>query len=308
MRPKDTIDIAKIARRIKDFSKIHNIPGADDDASRLSLAQQIVEGQRRIDFVTVVAGRSISNRRGDPSSSFFDPVRASILLNRDGEIDEAAWVVFLLTHCGHHIKDGWELCRSIYGGLGEKTWSWAAVSADVNAFRNWLNSRQGVLRGGDGVKRRFGNHRKYTSLDAWKPNATGEAVASYVKLVQTEGGHDRLFYEALAKSNGDGGLAFDLLYTQMRSVASFGRIARFDYLTMIGKIGISAINPISPYLSGATGPLQGAKLLFGPGKSIAEYENLFVELGRQTGFNMQVMEDSICNWQKSPSEFKPFRG
>ncbi|MFE6002110.1 hypothetical protein ACFQ6C_35515 [Streptomyces sp. NPDC056454] len=23
---------------------------------------------------------------------------------------------------------------------------------------------------------------------------------------------------------------------------------------------------------------------------------------------MQIMEDAICNWQKSPTRFKPFRG
>ena len=25
-------------------------------------------------------------------------------------------------------------------------------------------------------------------------------------------------------------------------------------------------------------------------------------------FSMQILEDAVCNWQKSPDKFKPFRG
>src|SRR5437773_11418448 len=31
-------------------------------------------------------------------------------------------------------------------------------------------------------------------------------------------------------------------------------------------------------------------------------------LGACLGVGMQVLEDALCNWQKSPDTFKPFRG
>jgi hypothetical protein len=33
-----------------------------------------------------------------------------------------------------------------------------------------------------------------------------------------------------------------------------------------------------------------------------------VKLGDALGVGMQVMEDSLCNWQKSPEAYVPFRG
>ena len=99
----------------------------------------------------------------------------------------------------------------------------------------------------------------------------------------------------------------------MEGVASFGRTARFDYLTMLGKLGLAAIAPDCPYLHGATGPLRGARLLFvgnptAKGLSTNELETRVGELGEALRVGMQEMEDSLCNWQKSPSQFRPYRG
>jgi hypothetical protein len=32
------------------------------------------------------------------------------------------------------------------------------------------------------------------------------------------------------------------------------------------------------------------------------------ELGNYLNVGMQAMEDAMCNWQKSPERFTPFRG
>jgi hypothetical protein len=37
-------------------------------------------------------------------------------------------------------------------------------------------------------------------------------------------------------------------------------------------------------------------------------EDWLLELDATLGVGMQVMEDSLCNWQKSPIRFKHFRG
>jgi len=96
------------------------------------------------------------------------------------------------------------------------------------------------------------------------------------------------------------------------TVKRFGRLARFDYLSLIGRHDIAPISPGSAYLNEATGPEKGARLLFGintPGSAgYAALQAGFDDLSSHLGVGMQVLEDSICNWQKSPTVFKHFKG
>jgi hypothetical protein len=105
---------------------------------------------------------------------------------------------------------------------------------------------------------------------------------------------------------------FDYLYQSMAAVRRFGRMARFDYLTMLGKLGLAPIEPGIAYIRGSTGPLRGANLLLGGSTTsvtnVATLEQSVVELGATLNVRMQVLEDALCNWQKSPYTFKKFRG
>ena len=58
---------------------------------------------------------------------------------------------------------------------------------------------------------------------------------------------------------------------------------------------------------GSTGPLAGARLLFGNGTA-AKLDECVVQLDEKLQVGMQVLEDSLCNWQKSPEKFQSFRG
>jgi hypothetical protein len=93
----------------------------------------------------------------------------------------------------------------------------------------------------------------------------------------------------------------------MEMVMRFGRLARFDYLTMVGKLELAPIQPGLAYIKGSTGPLAGAKLLFG-NAGATTLDEWAAQLARNLQVGMQVMEDSLCNWQKSPDKFKAFRG
>lgn len=106
--------------------------------------------------------------------------------------------------------------------------------------------------------------------------------------------------------------AFGYLYSSMTSVRRFGRLAKFDYLTMLDKLGLAPIEAGSAYLAEATGPLRGARLLFAGspdarvnGRSL---DDQLVRLDEFLGVGMQALEDAICNWQKSPGKFISFRG
>jgi hypothetical protein len=121
-----------------------------------------------------------------------------------------------------------------------------------------------------------------------------------------------LFDQAIIKAEGDPKKAFHLLYQSMDQIAQFGRVARFDYLAMIGKLGLANLEPDTPYLQNSNGPLRGAKLLFGGEKTaifkISDMDRWLADLGTQLGVGMQVLEDALCNWQKSPASLIRFRG
>jgi hypothetical protein len=114
--------------------------------------------------------------------------------------------------------------------------------------------------------------------------------------------------EALQGAKGNPRTGFDDLYHSMKAVARFGRLARFEYLTMLAKLGLAGISPGSPYLDGSSGPLRGAEILFGCKERVAILDSWIVELDEQLRVGMQVLEDALRNWQKSPARFVPFRG
>jgi len=284
------------------------LPGIHDFAKRATLVEQLLESVRRVEFVRVIREREISDRRADPDEDLFDPLRAAILHERTGNIDEAFWLVFLFVHFGKHARAGWRYAREVYGRLGEGgRWDWASTSADPSAFRAWLHAHQNDLRR-KSIPRGFGNHRKYESLDAHSPAGTGAVVESYVQWVSPPRTHQEMMEQTYQATNGDRQRAFDHLYRSMSVVARFGRTARFDYLAMIGKLCLARIEPGSAYIRSSAGPLRGARLLFGEQGRPADLDGWLVDLNKDLNVGMQVIEDALCNWQKSPDEFEPFRG
>jgi Alpha-glutamyl/putrescinyl thymine pyrophosphorylase clade 3 len=315
VRPHERSLAEELDKRLLSVAKNKRaLPGIRNGANREAFVEQLVESIRRIRFIRVIGERDISGLRAEPSSDLFDPLKAAILHQRQGRIDEAFWLVFLSVHFGRHRTAGWRLARDVYGALGgDRRWDWVQTSSNPRGFRRWLDAHQGTLRS-DGIPRHFGNHRKFQSLDAWSVAGTGAAVESYVRWVRPYESHEMLVQEALAHAGGDPRKAFDCLYRSMDAVASFGRLARFDYLTMVGKLRLAPIEPGSTYLQGASGPASGACLLFAGSANanldLPKLEAWLVDLEAQLNlqFGMQVLEDALCNWQKSPGKFKPFRG
>jgi hypothetical protein len=314
VRPRDRGRARQLDAQLRAFARYRPLPGIRPPAHRRAFLEQLIESIRRIEYITLICGRPISPLRADPSSELFDPLKAAVLHHRQGNIDEAFWLVFVSVYFGKNRRTGWRLARDVYGGLGTGVWHWARISHSPSGFRAWLEAHQTTLRGGDGIPRRFGNHRKHESLDASSSKGCVAAFESYVRWVTPPRTHQELFEGALRQVSRNHRQAFDRLYRSME-VASFGRTARFDYLTMIGKLGLAPIEPGATYMHGATGPLIGARLLFGGRKSArlapSDLEACLVKLEARLHLGthgMQVLEDALCNWQKSPSTFAPFRG
>lgn len=274
---------------------------------RASLIRQMVDSCRVNSYLEHLRTQPLSQQAADPSDEWFNPIKAAIIHLRQDEDDEAFWLVFLRTHFGKHRGAGWAYSREAYGGRGSGgPWTWQRVTGDLQGFRDWMNgysTRASAPRMPHG----FGNHRKYESLAG-----TGNVVASYVAWVGDPPDHGRRFGEALAAADNDPEESFDVLYRSMVEVRRFGRLARFDYLSLVGKIGLAAVRPGKAYLRDSSGPLSGAKLLFqppdGPGLSVTALEQRTAALRDRLGVTFDVMEDALCNWQKSPDQFRPFRG
>jgi hypothetical protein len=294
-----------IAKGLADFSaQIRPLPGIISPEALNTLAMQFVASLRREDYYRLVQRNIISPHRADPNHAGFDAERAVAFYVQNGEIEEAAWLIFLMTHLARPADTGWLRLSQIYGKLGQGIWTWNIVSADPQAFVDWLSQNWTTVGG------KFGNHRKYESLDPGSSRAFGRVLASYLNWIGGQG-HVTFFANAIRNAGNEPGAIFDYLYDDM-TVLSFGRLAKFDYLALIGRYGIAPIHAGKAYFRGATGPARGAKLLFyGTADSATgpdTLQSLVDELDLALAVGMQVMEDALCNWQKSPTNFVHFNG
>lgn len=310
MRPRDRSLAKQLADGLRSFERRkRSLPGIRSSSARATFLEQLIESVHRVKYVSRISSRPLSERRADPNDEMFHPLKAAILHQRRGNIDEAFWLVFLFVHFGKNAKGGWRYAREVYGALGANFhWDWATTSSNPDRFRAWLHRHQNDLKRKN-VPGGFGNHRKYESLSAYSDKGTGAAVKTYIDWIGPPRTHPQVMEQAVTEAHGDPREAFEKLYQSMSVVARFGRTGRFDYLTMVGKLGLATIEPGSAYMQNSTGPILGARLLFG-GKntlSASELDALLVELDDVLKVGMQVLEDALCNWQKSPRKFQPFR-
>lgn len=281
------------------------LPGLPDEASREALIMQLIASLRRLDYTDALRRRPVSPARIDPTNPLFDPERAALWYVAEGHLDEAVWLTFLSVHFGKHGRSGWRRLRDVYSGLGEGRWTWLRVSADPNAFRDWLR-RRGTEVGGA-----FGNHRKYESLGADNDAGTGSVVQSYIDWVGPNRSHQQRFAQLVREGGNDPHSIFDAFYHSF-TVTRFGRLGRFDFLALLGRLGLAPMAPGTAYLANATGPLRGVRLLFGgqinAPMSADILQTYLDELDQRLRVGMQVLEDALCNWQKSPCTFVHFTG
>jgi hypothetical protein len=265
------------------------------------LALQIVASVRREDYYRLIQARPISPRRADPNDPLFNPEQAVAFHVAKGNVDEAVWLMFLMTHFAKPESTGWLRLQDVYGMLGHGKWDWPSVAGNPAGFETWLNANWTAIRG------KFGNHRKYESLRPGSRRSTGLVVREYVRMIGAQG-HDAFFQHVLANGPND---RFDAMYSAV-NFPSFGRLAKFDYLMLISRYGVLPMQPLSAYFAGATGPSRGANLLFtGSADSntpAGQLQQMVDALDNDLHVGMAVLEDSLCNWQKQPLQFIHFKG
>ncbi len=312
MKPKEIARAKSLSEKLVAYdATTKSLPGIRDAKALEVFIEQLIESLRRIEFAKHLRTAKLDPRRVDPKSDLFDPLRAAVLYSNKGEVDEAAWLVFLFVHFGKHADDGYRLIRDIYGALGAQPWTWKRVSQNPASFRKWLSDNESNFKN-DGVSRRFGNHRKYETLSTQSDKGTATVVESYVKWIGGSKSFAQKIRDVQKLAGQNPREVFNYLYRDMNSVQRFGRLGKFDFLTMLDKLGIAPIEADSAYLKEATGPRRGAKLMFGgdveANISGTKLDEQLDHLDAALNVGMQALEDSLCNWQKSPTKFISFKG
>ncbi|KQR95198.1 hypothetical protein ASG01_04925 [Chryseobacterium sp. Leaf180] len=295
-----------VKRKLDFYKRGMELPGIDSPDAENSFIRQFVDSYKRIKYIETLKARQISEDRRNPNLDIYDPIRASILYHRDGDINEAVWNLLLYVHFGKNIKSNYGLIQAVYGKLGDTNiWNWNTITTDLANFKVWLGNNFYEIKSYGS----FGNHRKYQSLKTTSRSGTYQTFESFFNLVDND---FNLFTSSIPNEiKIDKNKFFDHLYWHFDGIVGFGRLAVFDFLCMIGKIGILPIEPNHPYL-GNSGPVDGTRLLFDSNTKTKELNVFLKDLG-DTAFNdypfiMQILEDCVCNWQKSSTSYRLFRG
>jgi hypothetical protein len=282
------------------------LPGIQSAVRRDVLSTQLIASLRRERyFEAIQAIGPIGAHRADPNHPSFEAELGVVHLLQTNQIDEAGWLIFLMTFFAKPFPQGWSLLRQVYGKLGAGRWDWATVAANPAAFKAWQIANWPNLNG------QFGSHRQYESL---KPDADRPmwlAVEQYVALVAAAGGHRSWLAKSVHDAGNDPHKIFDHMY-KLLNIRGFGRLGRFDYVSMLDRYGLIPAKPGKAYFEGATGPKRGARLLFGgnTGANIGptQLQQRLDQLDEDLHVGMNVLEDALCNWQKDPDIFVHFRG
>lgn len=308
MRNKDQARSNQLSIRLDHFSA-NQIPlvGMSNADRKSTLIAQIIDSIRRTEYLRQISIRSSSISLWTPFSGSFHPLAGAAALYKAGRIDDAYWLVYLATHFGKHKHDGWNLTEDIYGKFGQGgVWDWGAVSQNPQAMANWIQANYPHVTS-SGRSRRFGNHRKFETLKPG-PKGTGHAATTYIQWVKNHGSHRALIQYGQANVGQNPQELFAFLYHELDNVAKLGRLGKFDFLCNLSNLQIAPIYPDKGYIKESTGPKLGARLLLGNGLTTSQLENACVDLAADLNVSAQVIEDSLCNWQKSPEEYMYFNG
>ena len=309
MRAKDPPLFDALSDGLSSFhAEVLPLPGLANDEGRAVLLFQMVDSVRRINYLKSMSRKARSSSLYTPYSGAFNPLAGAAALDKAGRFDDAYWLVFLATHFGKHKEDRWNLTEDFYGRFndGSGVWDWARASSNPAAIEQWIEEVYPHTTS-EGRPRRFGNHRKFETLKPG-PKGTGHACQTYIELVLSFGSHSDLIRHAQHEVGQNPKDVFAYLYKRLGAVAKFGRLGKFDLLCNLSNLEIAPILADRPYIAEATGPADGATLLFGGGLSLNELDQACARLAAHLDVSPQVIEDALCNWQKSPEKYIYFRG
>ena len=266
------------------FKTVNRVLKEQDAVTPLAEQERFVEAVLR-----AIRQREVFSKHWSRITAHDDIIALIHDAQASGDIDEAIWRSFLAAHFGRPSARGDKQIQSasrfLCAFLKEPFWTWKRVSKHPEALHEWLFECADDL-----ATLAFGNHRKYESQ---KPDSIWTVIESFVSLANEYGSPMGL----MAVDEDEPIDEFDILYRRLRPLKQFGRTGRFDFLILLLDLGLVSAEPRSCYLRGATGPLKGAKKLWGE-RSPKELDELAADISERLDVSPIVMEDALCNWQK----------
>jgi Alpha-glutamyl/putrescinyl thymine pyrophosphorylase clade 3 len=206
-------------------------------------------------------------------------------------LDETLWRCFLACHFGRLSADNATKTQSATRMLcafgPDPYWTWTRVISSTHSLRIWLIENREELK-----SLGFGNHRKY---EARKPRILYRVISGFIDWVKDRGGTPSSAFRTSSHSTSE--KSFDRLFHSFKCTFRFGRTGTFDLLCLLGNMAVLSVRPASCYLLGSTGPLSGARKLWGRRRPL-ELSQLADSTARALKISFDVFEDSLCMWQK----------
>ena len=210
-----------------------------------------------------------------------------------GDRREAVWRSFIAAVFGRlssRVKDGSAagaadfLCAFGYSPV----WTWERVNSDqAKALREWMDKTpQAALFP-------HGDHRPREPLT---PDRILAAVRSFIDFARKVNGPENVI-KAAAPSSPEH--HFALLFDKFRKLHSFKRLGSWDLIDLLLQVKLVLnAEPEHCYLEGSTGPLRGARMIWGSKPSPSELNRASRDLARALRVSCFVLEDALCNFQK----------
>ena len=295
--------------------------GIKDYSNKNALAEVIKNSSRQVNDIRKIPkalkNKPINPDYWDPKEDIFNAKFGAVELCKDGQLDEAVWLIFLHTHFGDEEDCGGgggctptpsgssNLLKGVYGSFGLKpVWTFEEFKSEHENFLSTPHMTKENIKG----LGKFSNHRKRETYD---PEAIYRVLREYKeKFLNPYENFSEMIEKIEDEIKRNPTEYFKHLYNRLDQtkyhIYRFGRLAIFDFLAMLGNLEIIPIEPDSVHLKGSSGPLFGANALINGDKSkkkfkvdeVLNLEEKIDKLDKELNFGKQVLEDSICIWQK----------
>lgn len=259
------------------------------------LSKQTVDSIRRIEIYKTY--RVKSQQADNLGLEYFHTSNPFILAQRSSLLPkQRVWIIYLATYFGKSNKSNWNLFQRSAFDKNKNLFIIDDILEKKNYYYDYLESFDFFNNSA------YSNHRKYTKKSLKGINGVFHSMDYFLDNIS-----NFVFSEYRT---------FDEVYKLSHNIPNFGRMAAFDFTASLAKCELNVMEPKSLYLHGSSGPIDGLNKLLKISNNntiINNYEfgddllKWFVE-NSEIKFIAQVLEDAICNWQKSPLTYKKYFG
>tara|TARA_R110002051_G_scaffold259691_1_gene319485 strand:+ start:52 stop:921 length:870 start_codon:yes stop_codon:yes gene_type:complete len=260
------------------------------------LAKQTSDSIRRIEIYEAYNKRAI--QAVEVKQEFWHTSNPFVLAQRsDLSLHNRLWIIYVATYFGKSNKSKWILFDRATFNKKKSILLFDEIKLDLNKYFKYLSSFDFF------ENCNYSNHRKFTPKNLLENNGVFKSMEYFANNIDK--------YSSVEKMD------FHTMYKLSQKIPNFGRLAGFDFSSSLVKCGFNIEEPKSMYAEHSTGPLDAIGLILKLTKNSASTtsrKKLCTDLMQWFLDNSnifmvgQVLEDSICNWQKNTVNYIRYSG